>query len=365
MTDYGVTNTGFVRKDYETVLADEIARLQNYFGSNVDLSPTNPLYQLIQVQALEKAELWEQIEHVYYTGFVNFAEGVNLDEVVVMLGFTRIAATFATGQVTFSRATPYSTDITIPVGTRVSTGDGAVMFETTAVGTLVAGNTSVIVAARAITAGTLGNVAGSTITVIVDTLANIETVTNAATFGYGTNQESDAALRHRVATYAPGARATLLAIYNTIMAVAGVSACLVTENTTAHTITATVLGGTDNAVNAAILDSRPAGISCSLARPTEKIVVVTAAVTKASGAVTGTVQTNILSALNTYFAGLTIDSDILFSQVADAIMNANGVAVLTSLSITQGATTITTFGSSITIGTTEVAIQGTHSITVS
>lgn len=363
-TDYGVTTDGFIIKDYATILAEIKAGIQEKVGDDVDLSDYSLLGQIIKSFAYAIAVQWQILEQIYTSAYPTMATGANLDAAVAFMGFTRLPATNATGTVTYSRTTAAPAAITIPAGSRVSNADGSIIYRTSAAATLALGGTSVNVAVVAQAAGTDGNVSASVINHILDPISGIESVTNAAETTGGTDAESDAMLRLRVRTYAPGAKATLLALHNAITAVTGVITCLMSEDTSAHTITAMVLGGLDADINAAIAATRPAGIACNLDRPTEKTVVITATVTKISGGSGATVQANILAKIAAYFATLTIGSDILYSSVANAILAADGVATLDTLSITMGATTISAFGQSIAIGAAEVAIEGTQSVTV-
>jgi len=361
---YGITTAGFVKKTYDDILEDECTQAKLFFGPTIDLSATSPLYQFVCTVAAEKATLWDLAEQVYYAGFVNTATGTNLDACVALLGIARLEASPATGAVLFSRSAAATYDISIPAGSLVQTATG-VQFATTAAVILAAGQTSVTASIEAVDPGASGNVAAYAISRIPVTLSGIESVNNIAATVNGSDIETDTALRLRALNYSPGAKATLAAIQTAILAVTGVTACLVTEDTAAHTITATTLGGTDTAVIAVIEATRPAGIACTLVRPTAESVVVTATVAKASDAVAAAMQANILTALTTYFATLTIDSDVPYSAIAASIISAAGVASLTSLSVACGSTTLSAFGQTLTITNTQVATQGTHVITVS
>lgn len=365
MTDYGVTANGFVLKDYATILDELKADIREHVGDDVDLSDNSLLGQILKSFAYAVAAQWQVLEAAYTTAYLDTATADNLDAAIALVGLTRLPATKAAGAITYSRTTAAVVAITIPAGSRVSNADGTIVFVTTADATLAIGQTAVSVAVAAQIAGADYNVSAGVICHILDPISGIESVINAADMAGGTDAETDAALRLRVRTYAPGAKATLLAIKNAIMAVTGVITCTVTEDTSAHTITALVLGGQDAAINAAIAVTRPAGITASLTRPTQKTVTVTATTTKVSGGNATTIRANILAKITAYFATLTIDSDIMYSAVANAIIASDGVASLDSLSITMGSTTINAFGQAITIGSTEVAVEGSHNITVS
>ena len=54
MAAFGVTPEGFVRKGFETILAESLARARAVFGDDVDLSPSSPLCKILEVTAAEE-----------------------------------------------------------------------------------------------------------------------------------------------------------------------------------------------------------------------------------------------------------------------------------------------------------------------
>lgn len=129
--------------------------------------------------------------------------GSSLDNFLAIFGFGRQSATYATGYVTFSRTTPSTSDIRIPVNSLVqvpitSSSTQQVKFYTSIDATLQAGTTSVTVPIRAVTAGKVGNVAANQITEIVgQPIPGITSVTNDTAITDGINQESDAEYKVR------------------------------------------------------------------------------------------------------------------------------------------------------------------------
>jgi uncharacterized phage protein gp47/JayE len=363
MTDYGVTPNGFVKKTYDTILSEMSEQAVTSFGGSIDLSPTSVFYQFLQTIALESAAEWETLEAMYYAAYTNTATGANLDAIVVQFGFVRLPATTATGSVTFSCAIAPIVNITIPAGTTISTVSGLSYTTDTAV-TILTGQTSVSVTVTASQPGYLWNVSSNAIVAFSTPVAGVDYVTNPSPTTGGTNLESDAALRVRVANYAPGARGTLVAIQNAVMAVPGVTACFISEDTVGHTITATVNGGLAANILAALNATRPCGIAASLVLPVPQTIIVTVSVTRLPGYLQPTVLANIQTALSTYFSGLQIASSIIYSSVAAAVMQAQGVAAITALSITGDSQTISSFGSSIILLNSQVPVPGTHVITV-
>lgn len=362
--DYGVTDTGFVGKPYSAILADLQERAKTLLGPDIDLSDTSPLQQFLQDVAAEMAGLWEITEATYYAGYIQYATGANLDEVVRLAGITRNPATRAIGTVTISRSTPALQSYPIPAGTRLLTQDGQVSFETTEVRILDLGATQVDVPVRAVAPGPEGNVAAGTITTLAGTVPGIETATNADPTTGGAAAESDAALRYRAIHYDPGARATITAIEIGLLSVPGVQSVLASEDQEANTITATVIGGDEQDILAALETYRPAGIAASYVRPTPRAVTITVSVQAVAGANPSEVQLAIEAALAGYFATMGLGADVQFSDIVEAVLSATGVDWITAISATDGTTTISGFGQHITIGTGEMAVSGTHDITV-
>jgi hypothetical protein len=139
-------------------------------------------------------------------------------------GLVRLAATSATGVVTFSRFA-IGVPTLVPVGTISKTADGSLSFTVTEDDTLStwqqqslgyvvpSGVMSADIPVSCLSAGSAGNVLPGTITAIASSLPGIDQVINANAFTDGTDAEGDQAFRARFQNYlASRARATLTAI---------------------------------------------------------------------------------------------------------------------------------------------------------
>ena len=78
---FGVTQTGFVIKPLDTILAEIEQRMRDTFGENVIQTAQSPLGQLNGVMASLIADTWELAESVYSGFDLDTAEGVNLDNI--------------------------------------------------------------------------------------------------------------------------------------------------------------------------------------------------------------------------------------------------------------------------------------------
>ena len=89
MTDYGVTVKGFIIKPYSVILEELKLLAQQYFGEDIDLSENSRFLRFLEIIAKREDELWQLAEDVYYSGYIDFANGENLDRVVALLGIRR------------------------------------------------------------------------------------------------------------------------------------------------------------------------------------------------------------------------------------------------------------------------------------
>ncbi|HEY1294529.1 MAG TPA: baseplate J/gp47 family protein [Chloroflexota bacterium] len=162
---------------------------------------------LVESIGREFATLYEQMDLVHRSGFIDLAEGAPLEFVVALLGLKRIRAGREVGEVVFSRGTPAPGDITIPLGTIVATPplgekQETFEFETTATRTLRQGQTEIGVPIRFLPperqSGTSrDSVPAGAINLIPKPIVGIERVTNPEATSRGVEDETDEQLRQR------------------------------------------------------------------------------------------------------------------------------------------------------------------------
>jgi len=130
MNDYGVIQwneetsvTGFVPKPHAQIVEDLEYRLRSTLGSDIDLSSSSPLKQFIDSIAFELYYTWQALENVYYSSYIDYASGINLDNIGSVFGLIRYKKSAASGLIRVYRAInpvtgKYITGpITIPQGT--------------------------------------------------------------------------------------------------------------------------------------------------------------------------------------------------------------------------------------------------------
>lgn len=259
---YGVTEYGFRRKLYSEALEERITRAKRVFGVNVDTSETSFLGKFIRNAAWDEAELWERIEEVYFSAFVNYAEGTDLDSVGQYLTITRRPATRAKGLVVFKG----TDDTLIPKGFRVSTSDGRI-YETTDFAYIKAGEAEVSV--RSIGAGKKYNANIGEVDTIVNPVYGIDSVTNNVVIEGGLDLETDKEFRERYKkSYSRGGGSTVPALTAAILDIDSVVDAEVKENVSMETmdgippksIACYVFGGSDDEIAKVIYKNKPAGI---------------------------------------------------------------------------------------------------------
>ncbi|HVR99847.1 MAG TPA: baseplate J/gp47 family protein [Thermoanaerobaculia bacterium] len=177
----------------------EVQRSADVVLPLTDRNPGSVTRLLAESFAREFAVLSRQLDAVYRAGFVETAEGRDLDELASLVGVERRRGTFAAGSAVFARSTPSPADVFIPAGARLSTAEPPLVeFETTEDRTLRRGELSAEAPIAALVPGAAGVVPANTVTVIHRPILGIESVANPQATRFGAAEESDEALRLRV-----------------------------------------------------------------------------------------------------------------------------------------------------------------------
>lgn len=267
MNEWGVTQFGFRRMTYADIIADMERKAQDLFGADIDLSSVSPLALFLRVVAYALALAWYVAEKVYYAAYVDTSTGQSLDYAVKFAGISRLAPTPAKRMLRFTG----DEGTVITQGFLVETPAGPPRFATVAEAVIPASG-EVEILAIAVEPGTAGNLAPGTLTRIVNPIAGIEAVTNIDSEDNidGTDRENDRELRERYElSLAKGGASTRPSIAASILEVPGVRSVKVFHNTAMvvdadgrppKSVEAVVVGGTDESVAQAILDTLAAGI---------------------------------------------------------------------------------------------------------
>ncbi|HND32444.1 MAG TPA: baseplate J/gp47 family protein, partial [Myxococcota bacterium] len=174
-------------------------------GLITDLAPGGVARLLMETFARELALLYQLLGAAHQAGYLDTARGPALDQVVALLGLTRVKAGRLSGEVLFTRATAAPQDIVIPAGLRVAgrplrANIPAPLLEVVAVATLLRGTRSVMAAVQEIPGEetpTLDSVGPAGIHLMPQPLLGIEAVTNPEAITRVGVDEDDESLRAR------------------------------------------------------------------------------------------------------------------------------------------------------------------------
>jgi uncharacterized phage protein gp47/JayE len=280
------------------------------------------------------------------------SQGPDLDSWMADYAFTRLPSAAATGQVTFSRFQPTAGAV-IPIGSVVATSVGGQQFAVTADPTnaaysanavapgqpgylLAAGVAAVTVPIAASVAGSAGNVIAGAVSVMLQPISGIDTVTNATPLTGGIDPESDAAFRARFPSFLPSRSATNAAIGFAVNAVQSGLSFTILEDQTLNgapdpgSFLAVLDDGSGSppgsllsAVATAIDAARPIGVSFTVVPPQ----IVRANVTMTLGSLVAanhpadvTAATNALAA---FLDSVPVGTSLPFSRLAQIAYDAS------------------------------------------
>lgn len=354
----------------QTLTFAQIVRL---IATAAQANSTAPLkYDLGSVElALAEADAsvaqWLQslIVQVLATTRASTSSGADLDSWMADFGLTRLPAVSATGQVTFSRATP-TNQASIPVGTLLTTPDDVqftVIADTnqtayqaaTASYIIPAGTASITASVQAVVAGSGGNVLASTITQIAAAIRYVDAVTNAAAITNGIDAESDDAFRARfqlyIGSFEQGTKAAIA--YALAAMQQGITYSFVENQTYAGAAQPgyfyVVVDNGTGAPPSSLIDA--AGTAIDAVRPLTSTfnvyspVIVTAniacTVTAQTGYTLATVQAAVVSAITAYVNSLTLGQTLEWSYLYALIYAVPGVQNASGLTVNSATADLT------------------------
>ncbi|MEN6371905.1 MAG: baseplate J/gp47 family protein [Armatimonadota bacterium] len=196
MSDLYVPEISYANTDPETVKSQVLTTVENDLERK--LATADPLRLFALAFASESVVLRNLIDEAGRQNLLYYATGDNLDALGDLIGVTRLSPKGAATTLRFTAATPATSAITIPAGTRATPG-GQIYFATDYAATIAVGQQYVDVPATCVTNGTAGNgcIIGE-IDQIVDPVAYVPTVSNTTASAGGYDAESDDALRERI-----------------------------------------------------------------------------------------------------------------------------------------------------------------------
>ena len=331
-------------QSFTTLVQNMCASAQGACSDLVDVSVGSVTRALLEASA--SVALWLQYLVLQVLTMTRLATsaGEDVDSWVGDFGLTRLPGTAAVGSVTLTCLAPQSQSAVVPVGCVVRTSDGTESIQVTADPTNLAwaaasaayvrpaGTGSITVPIQALTVGTAGNVQAGTINLLGQSVAGIDTVTNALPLVSGVNEEPDASLRARFVSYInTRARATLAAVENAVGGVQQGLTATVLENVDASgnsrlgTFTVVADDGSGSPapalltrIAAAVDLVRPVGSVFAVLGPTLIIANVSMTLTIAAGASAAAVQQNVVSAVTSLVESLGVGEALPYTRLARA-----------------------------------------------
>lgn len=354
-------------KDFNSLTQEIVTNVQGYSKALVDLTIGSILRAVVESTA--SVVMWLQGLILALLAITRAAtsSGTDLDSFMADFGLTRLAATYATGAVTFSRFTSTQQAL-VPVGAVVQTADGSQQFTvdtdtsnpaynaTLGGYVIAAGTATVTVAVTAVTAGTGANVIAGAISSLAQAISYVDTVANAVAFTNGADAETDANFRIRFISYIQSlSKATKAAIGYAITSLQQGLTYSLLENQTYAGVTqmgnfvvivddgtgtpsSTLLASVSNAVDTV----RPFTSTFDVHAP----VVVHAAVAMtcaiASGYDATATKALVVTALKTYINALTLGQTLTYSRLSQVAYDASpGVTNVTGVTLNAGTSDLT------------------------
>lgn len=335
----------------------QAATVRSSSASLLNLTTGSVLRAILEANA--SMALWMQwlILLVLSTTRASTSNGADLDSWVADFDVARLAAGYAKVLVTFSRLTTGQTALILP-GSTVKTVDGtqtfAVSTDTTHAawnatlgGYLVAADVaSITVPTIAQTAGTSGNVAAATISLLATAISGIDAVTNALAATGGVDAESDTALRTRfVAFINTRSRATLAAIGYAISSVQQGLLYDIIENTPSIGHFAIHVDDGSGAPSSSLLSAvyaavdvvRPFGSIFAVYPPAILGASISVVVTPAAGYTQADADAAAGTALTDYMATLGMGHGLSYLRLSQIALDAGAsVGDVTSLTLNGG-----------------------------
>lgn len=183
--------------DPNLILADMISTFESSSGRT--LQPAQVERLLIDLYAYRESLVRNAIQYAAQQNLVAFAVFPMIDYLGGLVGVARLQAQPASTTLQFTLISPLAVEYTVRVGTRVGSGDGQVVFATSADVTFGPGVTVASVNATAIVAGAGGNgFLPGQINLLLDPSGLLSGASNTSTSSGGSAPETDDHLRARI-----------------------------------------------------------------------------------------------------------------------------------------------------------------------
>ncbi len=191
-----VPDISFMETDVDTIVSKLKSVVEVAAGRS--LYPGDPLIVLIQALAVILSQQASQLDYIAKQNLVKYADNGFIENLGALVGVTRLQPSSALCTLKFTISEEQTSVITIPKGTRATTGN-KVYFATTEDVEIVIGEVDVSVVAECQEPGTIGNdFELGQINQIVDPFAYFEKVENITVPSGGSDLESLNNFRERI-----------------------------------------------------------------------------------------------------------------------------------------------------------------------
>jgi uncharacterized phage protein gp47/JayE len=330
----------FVKKGFAQLYGSLETDARQRLPQLSDFQEGSVIRSLFESFAVEMTILYEQLDLVYQAGFIDTAEGAQLDRVVAILGIKRNEPDFAAGQVTFTRDPGSREALTIPLGTLVTTIDderqGLVKkaYLTLEEAHLAVGQNQVEVKVQATVRGRQMVTSAATIVVMPRPQPGVKSVDNTQAIHFlGRDRETDEELRQRAkqGLLASG-RASGTALEMALLSMPDVRAVRIKEEASRPGVVQIYVDGLNErnreSLTARVDEVRAAGIYVAL-EPAQPInLTLTLRITLAAqvkGEEQVALESRISEAVETFINRLPMGQALLFSQLTAEVLKFKGV----------------------------------------
>jgi len=332
--------TGIVMDPYADVKSGMDDAAKDVWGESINLAPDSYLGHDIELNAQLHGSANQIVQDVYDSFRVTGASGTPLDSLVALVGLERQAAAYSTVTLSLTASVP----TTVAAGSIYATLSG-VRFATDSDLVFAAAGTDTVAA----TCTEVGenNAAAGEIDQQITTTYGITAVTNAAAAVPGRIRETDPELRarHSTAVSTSGDNDSA-SIYEAVSAVTGVSSVYIDNDTHNGRVGVSVIGGSDDDVATAIYNNLTVGVATYgtssvdvydettrqittiyFTRASNVDTYITMTITTVSGLFPDDGQTQIKTAISTFYDGLEINDDVVHNSLFAPIYSIDGVTV--------------------------------------
>lgn len=180
------------------MLADFSEKYKELTGKEMALAPAHPFRLILYAAALQLYQAFQYLDQAGKQSFLKYAYGDNLENLGALKGISRSRGERAKTKVRFTLSKEQAGAVTIPKGTRVTSGN-EIYFYTVELAEIPSGALSTDVQTECVEVGTAANgLEPGAISVLVDLIPYIQSVSNIDTSAGGQDVEKDENLAERI-----------------------------------------------------------------------------------------------------------------------------------------------------------------------